>query len=142
MGDRSEPATKPVLFACTLNCVRSVMAEAMFKDWAGRNAQSCGVMPGPSNGFTVAVMQEIELDVSGHITQDFDSLSPDDFSLLITMSPEANAHAASWAGTKLEHQHWAIPEPGAGNGNREVQLNGYRSVRDEIAKQIRQVFQL
>ena len=132
---------KPVLFACTLNCVRSVMAEAMFTDITGREAQSCGVMPGPSNGFTIAVMQEINLDVSEHVAQDFEALSPDNFSLVISMSRDAYEKAASWAGTELEHLHWAIPEPGAGDGNREAQLNGYRAIREEINLQIKQLFQ-
>ena len=138
MGD----IQKPVLFACTLNCVRSVMAEAIYKNVTGKEAQSCGVMPGPSNGFTIAVMKEIELDVSSHFAQDFDSLNPDDFSMVISMSSEANSHAATWAAGRIDHHHWSIPEPGAGDGNREMQLNGYRAVRDEIATHIHQVFQL
>lgn len=133
---------KPVLFACTLNSVRSVMAEAIFRDMTGRNVRSCGVMAGPLNGFTAAVMQEIDLDVTAHIAQDFDALNPNDFSLIISMSKEAEAAASLWAGAQLPHQHWAIPEPGGRDGNRDAQLEGYRNVRDEITTQIRQVFQL
>lgn len=133
---------KPVLFACTLNGVRSVMAEAIYKKLSGKQAQSCGVMPGPANGFTAAVMQEIELDVTDHIAQDFRALNPEDFSLVISMSAEAKLEAESWVGPEIDHKHWPISEPGGGDGNREAQLHAYRAVRDEIITQIQESFGL
>lgn len=133
---------KPILFACTLNGVRSVMAEAIYANLSGKSVQSCGVMPGPANGFTAAVMQEIGLDVSDHVAQDFMALSPADFGLVISMSSEAKHEAARWAGDKLEHKHWPILEPGGGDGNREAQLSAYRAVRDEIITYIKETFEL
>ena len=133
---------KPVLFACTLNGVRSVMAEAIYKQLSGKQAQSCGVMPGPANGFTAAVMQEIDLDVTDHIAQDFMALNPEDFRLVISMSAEAKLEAKSWAGPDIDHKHWPISEPVGGDGNREAQLHAYRAVRDEIITQIQESFGL
>ena len=133
---------KPVLFACTLNGVRSVMAEAIYTNLSGGQAQSCGVMPGPANGFTAAVMQEIGLDVTDHVAQDFSALGPENFSLVISMSAEAKLEAARWAGGIIEHKHWQISEPGGGDGNRETQLQAYRSVRDEIITHIEEGFAL
>ena len=62
-------AVKQILFACTQNAVRSVMAKALFETQpyspAGR-AVSCGVFEGPLDGFVVAVLQERGIDVSKH----------------------------------------------------------------------------
>ena len=54
-------ADKQILFACTQNAVRSVIAKGLFEtksySSAGR-AVSCGVIEGPLDGFVVAVLQE------------------------------------------------------------------------------------
>ena len=54
-------AEMPVLFACTQNAVRSVMAKALFEKRllsAGRPAVSCGLIEGPLDGFVVSVLQK------------------------------------------------------------------------------------
>ena len=55
-----EKQVKQVLFSCTLNAIRSVMAEAIFNKIAPENwkSVSCGVIAGPPDGFTFAVMEE------------------------------------------------------------------------------------
>ena len=56
-----------VLFACNINAVRSAMAEAIIKSrFPGKIfTDSCGVTPGQQDGFAVAVMAEIDVDL-GH----------------------------------------------------------------------------
>ena len=55
-----EKQVKQVLFSCTLNAIRSVMAEAIFNKIAPESwkSVSCGVIAGPPDGFTFAVMEE------------------------------------------------------------------------------------
>ena len=57
-----------VLFACTTNAVRSVMAAAILRHLAGKRAYvaSAGVRAGTSDPFVTAVMDEIGIDVSQH----------------------------------------------------------------------------
>ena len=65
-------ADKQILFACTQNAVRSVMAKGLFeaKFHAPANrAVSCGVIEGPLDGFVVSVLQEKGVDVSRHEAQ-------------------------------------------------------------------------
>lgn len=134
-------SVRPVLFVCTLNAVRSVMAEAIFKNHTGVIAQSCGVMAGPPSGFTSVVLSEIGLDVSDHSAQDFADLRPEDFGIVITMSLEARNEIENWAAGRLVdkqlvHEHWNIGDPDGHYGSRETQLEGYRTVRDEIAGRV------
>ena len=54
-----------ILFACNINAVRSAMAEAMVKVTFPREifVDSCGVAPGNPDGFAIAVMAEIGIDM-------------------------------------------------------------------------------
>ena len=57
-----------VLFACTMNAVRSPMAAAILRHLAGRRVyvESAGVRTGEPDPFAIAVMAEIGIDMSRH----------------------------------------------------------------------------
>ena len=57
-----------VLFACTMNSVRSPIAAAILRHLAGRRAyvESAGVRAGGVDAFAVSVMDEIGIDISRH----------------------------------------------------------------------------
>jgi len=59
--------TTRVLFLCTGNSARSQMAEAFLRKYGGAKfeAHSAGLDPKGINPFTLKVMEEIGLDVSG-----------------------------------------------------------------------------
>ena len=124
---------RKLLFACTLNAVRSVMAARLWQVQTGQFAQSCGVMAGPPDGFAAAILAEKGIDISDHESCDFASLDPSDYDLVITMSEEARLAAADWAGTGPELRHWTVGEPGGGESSREQILAGYRQVCERIA---------
>ena len=85
-------ADKQILFACTQNAVRSVMAKGLFEtkfySTAGR-AVSCGLIEGPLDGFVVAVLREKGIDVSRHEAQVFEALDPANFGLIVSFTREA-----------------------------------------------------
>ena len=129
---------KQILFSCTLNVVRSVMAEAFFNKMApdGWQSVSCGVMAGPMDGFTLAVMEEkeisIDLNRQSKVFSDFDSNQID---YAISLSVEARYHLDSWD-NKMPQEHWLVKEPFSTDENREVQLSHYRLIRDEISTNV------
>jgi protein-tyrosine-phosphatase len=57
-----------VLFACTMNAVRSPIAAAILRHLAGRRiyVESAGVREGEPDPFVDTVMDEIGIDVSRH----------------------------------------------------------------------------
>ena len=77
---------KRILFACTQNSVRSVMAKSLFETNLIHleGAVSCGVIEGPLDGFVVAVLQENGIDVSKHQSQAFEALDPANFKLIVS----------------------------------------------------------
>lgn len=133
-----------VLFACTLNAFRSPMAEAIMKRLHGRRVyvDSCGVRPeeGP-DPFTVQVMEEMGIDLSGFTPKSFDDISDSAFDMIITLSPEAHHHALELTRTNaIEVEYWPTMDPSAFTGSREQILDAYRMVRDSLHRRILERF--
>ena len=133
-----EKPAKQILFSCTLNAIRSVMAEGFFNKIApeGWHAESCGVIAGPADGFTFAVMEEvgIALDLNRQ-SKLFTDYILDEMDYAVSLSLEAQFHLDSWM-MDIPHEHWKVKEPFSADENREVQLAHYRLIRDEISIQV------
>jgi len=132
-----------ILFACSMNSVRSPMAEAIMKHLHGRRVfiDSVGVRPGEHDPFVDAVMDEIGIDVSRHRVKTFDQLDDDYFDLIISLSPEAHDKALEMTRTMAcEVEYWPTNDATAVDGSRDTRLDAYRSVRDALLKRITERF--
>ncbi len=128
-----------VLFACTMNAVRSPMAEAIMKHLYGHLVfvDSVGVRAAEIDGFAVAVMDEIGIDLSRHRGKTFDELDDESFDLVIALSPEAQHHAVEMTRSMAcEVEFWHTFDPSIVEGSRETRLDAYRKVRDELIEKI------
>ena len=124
-----------ILFACNINAVRSAMAEAMIKvTYPGKIfADSCGVSPGNPDGFAIAVMEEIGINMNTHQPKSFDDLDSAFYDVIISFSPEA--HEAAVALTQsmdCETLYWPVDNLANLTGSRDERLRAYRHVRDII----------
>ena len=130
-----------VLFACTLNSVRSPMAEAAARAFFGREIffASAGVRKGELDPFAVAAMAEIDIDISRHRPKTFADLEDDSFDLIVTLSPEAH-HAALelTRALAIDVIYWPTFDPTVVQGSREQMIDAYRGVRDRLIGQIKQ----
>lgn len=133
-----------ILVLCTHNSVRSPMAEAMLRRvLPGAQVVSAGVEPREIEPFVVTVMGEDGLDLSGHREQSFESLDPQAFDLVVTLSKTAHEAARDlFSGTSVPVEHWSVPEPPLPllGGSREQILTEYRALRDAVARHIRARF--
>ncbi|MBF0332840.1 MAG: arsenate reductase ArsC [Alphaproteobacteria bacterium] len=132
-----------VLFACTMNSVRSPMAEAIMKHLHGRKVfvDSVGVKSAEIDGFAIAVMEEIGIDLRRHRSKTFDELEDESFDLVISLSPEAQHKAVDLTrGMACEVEFWNTFDPSLVEGDREARLEAYRTVRDELARRIKRRF--
>lgn len=132
-----------VLFCCTLNALRSPMAEGMFKLLHNRRVfvDSVGVRAGDLDPFAVAVMDEIGIDISRHRCKTFDNLEDTSFDLIISLSPEAHHRALELTRTMAcDVELWNTFDPSIVEGSRETRLDAYREVRDGLMRRIRERF--
>ncbi len=140
-------ATLPtsVLFCCDHNAVRSPMAEGLMKKFFGKRlyVQSAGVRNDMEiDGFSIAVCQELGIELSRHRSRSFDEMQEwgDDlsgFDLVVALSPASQRRALDL--TRFDHltvEYWPILDPtGLGEG-REAKLAAYRQARDQIRDRI------
>ncbi len=143
----SPPAGLPkaVLFACSLNAVRSPMAAAILKHLAGQRiyVESAGVRPGEPDPFAIAVMDEIGIDISGHTPRTLAELYDTSFDLVVSLSPEAHHQALEMTRTQaIEAEYWPTMDATAAMGGREQILDAYRAVRDGLFDKIKARFPL
>jgi protein-tyrosine-phosphatase len=132
-----------VLFACTQNSLRSPMAEALMKYLHGRQiyVQSVGVRPTEVDPFVIAVLDEIGIDLSRHRAKSFEDLEDDYFDLVISLSPEAQHRAVELTRTSsCEIEFWPILDPSLAEGSREVKLEAYRTLRDDLLARLTRRF--
>ena len=128
-----------VLFACTMNSVRSPMAEAILRHLHGHRVyvDSVGVRTREVDGFAVAVLDEIGLDLAGHVPKTFEDLEDTFFDVVVSLSPEAQHKAVELTRTMAcEVEFWNTFDPSIIEGPREVRLDAYRRVRDELVERI------
>ena len=130
-----------VLFCCDHNAVRSPMAEGLMKKLYGTDTyvQSAGVKGDMEvDGFTVAVCEEVGVELSRHRVRSFDQMEDwgDDmggFDLIVALSPASQRRALELTRCyALEVEYWPILDPTGLGEAREDKLRSYREARDQI----------
>jgi protein-tyrosine-phosphatase len=132
-----------VLFCCTMNEVRSPMAEGIMKRFHGSRifVDSAGVYQGKLDPFMVEVMKEIGVDMSRHKPKLMENLSDDSFDFVISLSREAQHSAEDL--TRFMHcdaRYWEIVDATLAEGTREARLAAYRQARDQLQQRILELF--
>ena len=135
-----------ILFCCDHNAVRSPMAEGIMKKLYGTGTyvQSVGVISDLEiDGFSIAVCDEIGVELSRHRSRSFDEMERwgDDlssFDLIVALSPASQRRALEL--TRLFHltvEYWPILDPTGIGETREMKLVSYRQTRDQILSKLR-----
>jgi protein-tyrosine-phosphatase len=130
-----------VLFACSMNSVRSPMAEGILKFLHGTKiyVDSVGVRSTDVDGFAITVMDEIGIDITKHRAKTFDDLEDSYFDLIIPLSPEAQHRAVELTRVMaVDIEFWHTFDPSViDSDNREHRLDAYRQVRDQLMNKIK-----
>ena len=121
-----------VLFVCVGNAGRSVMAEYLFRRFAGsgHEVRSAGSDPGTTvHRQVLEALKEIGIDASGHVPHklDCDDLAWADIAIS-TCSEEVCPVTPG-----VRRISWEFPDP------RALPLEQVREVRDEIGRQVEQL---
>ncbi len=115
-----------VLVLCTHNSARSQMAEAFLRrELAGlAEVHSAGTHPSQLHPYTVAVMQEIGYDLSGHTAKTVEAFAGESWDYVITVCDEAREHCPYLPAR--HNLHVSFPDPSSGG------IEAFRAVRDSI----------
>ena len=136
----------PLLFAFTMNSIRSPMGEGILKFLHGGRIyiDSVGVRDREIDGFCITVMDEIGIDMSQHNGKTFDDLEDSYFDLVIPLSPEAQHKAVEMTRVMAcEVEFWNTFDPSIIEfENRETVLNAFRTVRDQLMERLKDRFPL
>lgn len=130
-----------VLFLCTANSCRSIMAEALLRRRAGErfDVYSAGTDPKGINPLATKVLEEIGIDTSGlrskPVTEYLGKL-PCHF--VIVVCDSANETCPRIFPGMRERLFWPFDDPPAFQGTDEEKLNKFREVRDAIDVRIKE----
>lgn len=101
-----------ILFMCVANSARSQLAEGLArKIFPDVEIESAGSHPGKLNPYAVAVMKEVGLDISRHLSKSVEDLNPKfivGLDYVITLCTEEVCPIMVSKATKL---HWPHPDP-------------------------------
>lgn len=127
-----------VLFLCTGNSARSVLAEATLRAWAGDRfeAFSAGSRPaGQINPYALGQLAAEGLSIAGLRSKSWDEFSGDDaasMDLIVTVCDSAAAEACPIVFGDFVRTHWGLPDPAAVEGTDEEKREAFRRAHRTI----------
>ncbi len=124
-----------ILVLCTGNSSRSQMAEGYIRHFAKDrvNVYSAGTEIREIHPFTVEVMREDNIDISGQTSNHVDEYRHIDFDYIITVCDDVKEKVSSFPSKAVKyHQHF--PDPAKSKGSDEEIMKQFRKVRNMIKK--------
>ncbi|HSN18770.1 MAG TPA: arsenate reductase ArsC [Gammaproteobacteria bacterium] len=137
-----------VLFLCTGNSARSILAEALLNARAeGRlRAHSAGSHPrGEVNPLALEVLRTCEIDTAGLRSKSWDEFGTDGaphMDVVITVCDQAAAEACPlWPGAPVK-VHWGLPDPALVAGGQAERLAAFARTFTELEQRINKLLSL
>lgn len=136
--------TMPInlLFLCTGNSARSLIAEGVLRQLGGNafNAFSAGSHPtGMPNPHAIAVLRQHDIDTSFARSKSWDEFAGADaphLDLIITVCDNAAGETCPiWPGRPAT-AHWGLPDPAAVDGPQQAITAAFAATYDELVRRI------
>jgi len=135
----SAPGAGPVrvIFVCTHNSARSVMAEVLLRAKGGDayDVVSAGTQPSQIQPLTLRVLQEAGLPTEGLRSKSVSEFRGRTFDYVITVCDPARQDCPVFPG-EGERLHWGYDDPSAAKGTEEERLRVFRRVFTAISQRI------
>ncbi len=131
-----------VLFLCTGNSARSIMAECALQHWGGDRfrAYSAGSHPtGEPHPLAIELLQRMQMRTTGLRSKSWDEFSgpaAPELDIVITVCDRARGESCPvWPGQPAL-AHWGCDDPAACDGDRARRERAFRRVYTEIESRI------
>ena len=132
-----------VLFLCTGNSARSIMAEVLMNHWAGERFQgfSAGSFPKDDvHPLSLKFLESMNLETHSLRSKSWDEFIGDqapqmDF-VFTVCDNAANETCPIWIGSPMT-AHWGIADPAAAEGSETQKLAAFRTAFRELESRIR-----
>jgi protein-tyrosine-phosphatase len=132
-----------VLFLCTGNSARSIMAECAINRWGKRKFKgfSAGSQPkGAVHPMTLELLKELKYDTSQLRSKSWDEFAAPDsprLDFVFTVCDQAAAEPCPfWPGQPIT-AHWGVPDPAAFKGPDDEQRRFFFRIYRELENRIR-----
>ena len=133
-----------VLFLCTHNSARSILAEVLLnKIGAGRfKAYSAGSSPregGSPNAIGLAVLRDHGFDTTGLRSKNWDEFAGPDavkMDLIITVCDNAAGEVCPYWPGQPATAHWGYPDPSAGEGSDAEKHEAFRQTLHAMRRRL------
>jgi arsenate reductase (thioredoxin) len=128
-----------VLFVCTGNSARSIMAEALVRQHGGDDFEvfSAGTEPRGVNPLTVRALAEAGIDAGPLRSKSVQEFVGQDFDYVITVCDEARQACPVFPGSH-NSIHWGYEDPAEATGTDDERLQVFRSVLTQLGQRIAQ----
>ncbi len=128
-----------VLFVCSGNSARSVLAEALLRQHGGAafEVHSAGTEPKGINPLTLRVLAEAGIDASWARSKSVSEYLGQSFDYVVTVCDQARQSCPVFPGVH-ESLHWGYEDPAAAEGTDEERLVAFRRVFMQLGERILQ----
>ena len=118
-----------VLFLCTGNSARSIIAEALLKEMGGHDFDvfSAGTDPKGLNPYTIRLLEQEHMDVTAFHSKNVNQFIGQAFDYVITVCDQAAERCPVFPGDP-ERIHWSFPDPAAVDGDEAVKMAAFLEV--------------
>ena len=134
---------RKIIFICTGNACRSQIAEGLLRNLASDKFSvfSAGSHPSQVHPMSVAVMEEVGIDISHHTSDPISDYVDHGIDVVITVCDNAKQACPVFPGN-VEHIHWSIEDPFNGWDFDPLDLDNFRKAREDINSRIKDFLQV
>ena len=138
-ADRSARDPIRVLFVCTGNSARSIMAEALLRHHGGDRFEvhSAGTEPKGVNPLTLRILAEAGIDASFAKSKPVNEFLGQPFDYVVTVCDQARQVCPVFPGVH-ESLHWGYEDPAEAQGTEEQRLAVFRRVFIQVGERVQQ----
>lgn len=135
----ASPRPFKLLFLCTGNSARSILAEYLAQNIAGAKFEifSAGSDPKPApNPLALKILQErFLIDASGARSKSWREFDGVEFDFVITLCDNAKENCPVWPGQPIV-AHWGSPDPAEVSGTGEEREKAFWQVAQQIKRRL------